>query len=519
VIAQGATTGIALRLSNRGSFDHMDVELPLTGGGSAFYQPNISVTIADSTIVADQLMAPGANASDDILRNLRMHAGSTGFQVTLNNAGASDAMTLDNVQIQIDSMSPALAIFAGSAAARVNASHVTITGNGSATSQGVLASTSSSPSSTINLANSIITNVGHPLVVSHSLGVATINVTNSVLSNNAFVNSGGTGSGATNTSASVAIADPHLVDVGGLLYPRFDSPAIDRGDPAKTTVTTDLVGQPRAVDGNGDGTAPPDAGVIEYQRRPPTATATAVGPFVLGTPTAFQGTADDLDPGDSVTTAWAFSDGTAATALAPAHTFDLAGPFTATLTATDSAGLTATAQATGTIAPRPPATSTSTLPVTPPPTDTTKPVVSGARFDPKTFRASSANTATSAAAKKKKKAKRPPAGSKLRLSLSEAASATITVAARHSGRLTESGKTSTCRAKSKANRKGRSCTYYTTKATLKRAGLAQGANAIAFTGRIGNHALAAGAYRGTITPKDAAGNTGTAVAATFTIAH
>ena len=208
-------------------------------------------------------------------------------------------------------------------------------------------------------------------------------------------------SGVLSTTATVAIADPRLV-MSAACSTRCSTPRPSTAPTRRRLPSPPTLSARRARStATEHGTAPPDAGVIEYQRRPPTATATAVGPFVLGTPTAFQGTADDLDPGDSVTTAWAFSDGTAATALAPAHTFDLAGPFTATLTATDSAGLTATAQATGTIAPRPPATSTSTLPVTPPPTDTTKPVVSGARFDPKTFRASSANTATSAAAKKK----------------------------------------------------------------------------------------------------------------------
>ena len=244
-------------------------------------------------------------------------------------------------------------------------------------------------------------------------------------------------------------------------------------------------------------------------------TASVVGPFTLGVPTAFGSTATDPDPGDALTGAWTFSDGGSASGFAPSHTFPAVGPFGATFTATDPTGLSAETEVAGQIAAPvvvpPPGNTTK-------PADTTKPVISGTRFDPKTFRVSAANTATSAAAKRKK-TKRPPAGSKLRLSLLEPASATITIAAKRKGRVTKSGRKSTCKAKSKANRAGRSCTYYTTKATLKRAHLVQGANAITFTGRISHRALAAGAYRATITPKDAAGNTGKAVTATFTIAR
>src|SRR5262249_4709151 len=48
-VAQGAMSGTALRMANRGTFDHMNIALPLTGGASALSQPNVSGTVAGTT--------------------------------------------------------------------------------------------------------------------------------------------------------------------------------------------------------------------------------------------------------------------------------------------------------------------------------------------------------------------------------------------------------------------------------------------------------------------------------------
>ncbi len=503
MVAQGAMTGTALRLSNRGTFDHMDIEMPLTGGAAGVYQPNGNVTITDSTIVADKLWSGSSTGSDDVLRNLRLHGNTTGLSFQLTNTGVSDATTADNIQIRMDSAAPAVAMSAPFATAgRFTASHLTILGNGGGASIGVRAATPSSPPLTINLANSIVTGVATPLAVVHTTGTATINATASVFSSNAYTNTGSGGSGAINTTASVAIGDPLLVDQGGLLYTRFDSPAIDRADPAKTTVGTDLLGQPRSVTGHPGGGVIPDAGAIEYQHRPPIAAATVAGPFTVGTPLAFTGGATDPDPGDVVTpTGWTFSDGTTATGATASHAFSAVGAFGGTFTVTDSTGLIGAALASGLI------------PVV---VDKTKPVITKAAFSPKTFRASTTNNTATTAAKKKK---RPPIGSTLHFTLSEPASASIVVALKRTGRTQKAGKQSSCKAPSKTNRKGHACTLLTAKQTLTRAKLVKGANAIAFSGRFHGRALPAGSYQAAITPKDRARNTGKAVTAAFTISR
>ena len=509
IVAQGAMSGVALRLSNRGTFDNMDIEMPLTGGASGVYQPNGSLTITDSTIVADNLWGAGSTGSDDVLRNLRLHGNTTGLATQLTNTGVSDAMTADNIQIRMDGPAPAFALTAPfGSPGRFNASHVTIIGNNDPNSIGVRASAPSSPPMAITLANSIITGVAHPLAVVHTTGTATITATSSVFSNSGYTNTGSSGSGVLNTNATDVIADPRLIDSGGVLHPLFNSPAVDHGDLAKTAVATDLIGTARTVDGDGNGVGLPDSGAVEYQHRAPVVTAAVSGALFVGSELAFTGTATDPDPGDTVTVGWNFSDATSALGLTPTHTFATAGPFGGTLLATDSTGLITSAAATGTLADQ----------TVTPPGDSTDPIVALARFDPKTFRASkTANTATSAAAKKKPK--RPPVGSKLRFTLSEPASVTIVVAAQLRGRMTKTGARSSCKAPSKANRKGHACTFFTTKKTLTRKSLPKGAGTLPFSGRFANKALSPGAYRVTITPKDPAGNAGAAAAVPFTIAR
>jgi virginiamycin B lyase len=125
----------------------------------------------------------------------------------------------------------------------------------------------------------------------------------------------------------------------------------------------------------------------------------------------------------------------------------------------------------------------------------------------KRFRVASGATPVSLA----RKAKR---GSAFKFSLSEPAQVSITIARPEKGRRVGGS----CRKPTRSNRKRRRCTRYVSKGTLRRRGL-QGANRVAFTGRIGKRKLAAGRYRARATAKDAAGNTSKASSAFFTIAR
>jgi hypothetical protein len=145
------------------------------------------------------------------------------------------------------------------------------------------------------------------------------------------------------TPGFVSGTDAHL---------RFDSPLVDQGSPAVATPagTTDLDGDPRLVDGDGNGAAVRDVGAYEYQRRPPDAGANAPDTAALGQPVTFDASASfDPDPGDSLSYGWSFGDGANAATAVASHAFASTGVHTATVNVTDSTGLITTAQVTVTI--------------------------------------------------------------------------------------------------------------------------------------------------------------------------
>ena len=134
--------------------------------------------------------------------------------------------------------------------------------------------------------------------------------------------------------------------------------------------------------------------------------------------------------------------------------------------------------------------------------------LTGAAFNPRTFRVASAATPTSARTRRS-----IPKGSVLTYSLSEPSTVTVVIAQPLPGR--KVGKS--CKAPTRSNRRRRRCTRYVTVGTLTRRSL-QGPNRVSFTGRIGRRALAPSSYRATLTAKDAAGNISKPSTASFTIA-
>jgi hypothetical protein len=160
---------------------------------------------------------------------------------------------------------------------------------------------------------------------------------------------------------------PGFVNSGAGQYQlAYNSPLIDIGDPLpleSNESTTDLAGNPRLIDGDGDGDAAgtdsvQDIGAYEYQRAAPTAvahqssTTAAAGQAV----TFDGGGSSDPDPGDTLTYAWHFDDGASAATQVASHAFATPGNHVATLTVTDPTGLTGSASVTVAV-PAPPGSS------------------------------------------------------------------------------------------------------------------------------------------------------------------
>jgi PKD repeat protein len=265
-------------------------------------------------------------------------------------------------------------------------------------------------------------------------------------------------------------ADPLFVGLPSLEYLlRFSSPLVDRGLTSLVSPnesTTDLNGDPRVVDGNGDGTATRDVGAFEYQRRAPAVTTSAAPKTAeIGQAVAFSGSAIEGDPAESVNSfAWRFDDGATATGPTASHAFRTAGAHTATLSATDSAGVVGTGTATITVLARPSVRSLS--------------------LSPTTFRAAAKGGSAVAAA-------RIPVGTKVRVGVTRRTAVKFTVQRRSSGRRSKGGR---CVKTTKRNRRAKRCTrYVAVRGSFTRAAGAK--STFKFTGRLNGRRLSPGRYR------------------------
>lgn len=176
---------------------------------------------------------------------------------------------------------------------------------------------------------------------------------------------------------------------------------------------------------------------------------------------------------------WTFGDGGGAEGSAVAHTFAAPGTYTVTFTATDAVGNTGSATRAVTVTAPPGSGGLGPGPnaVTP------RPVLRSFRVSPSRFAVGAKATALSAAT-------RAPRGTKVRFDVSAAGSLRITIARLLPGR--RSG--ARCVKPTRKLRTRKRCTRAVAKGTLTRK-VTAGTGTIAFSGRLGRKALAAGRYR------------------------
>jgi PKD repeat protein len=313
-------------------------------------------TVRDCVIVAsrgiDSAVGGGATATLHRNRIAALQAGLFNYygDVDVDNTlidlrgGSGNAIYMDTVDATLDTNT-------------VDATELTIR-NGDASSAGVR-QTNFDPNSvqTINLRDSIIWDVGHPIVqmtpaMSSTYTVNSFNMDYDQADNLPLA--GSLVAGQVRTETTINTVDPGFLNpvsgangLSGDYRLAFDSLMIDKDNLPINPGETDIRGLERIVDGAEpfDG-AKRDLGAYEYQHVAPTAVANATpSAAVPGQSINFSGSGSSDIDGDALTYAWSFDDGGSATGAAVSHAFSAAGTHSATLTVTDPTGLANAASA------------------------------------------------------------------------------------------------------------------------------------------------------------------------------
>ena len=142
--------------------------------------------------------------------------------------------------------------------------------------------------------------------------------------------------------------DPRFTDPSAGEYTLHrGSPVIDHGDPAVPRAgdathpadsTTDLAGNPRRSDGNGDHAPVADIGAYEYTNHPPVAVIHGPVSAMVGRAVRFSGMSSHDPDRDPMRYLWRFGDGNQSRAPNPSHTYFKPGSYTVRLVVSDPLG-------------------------------------------------------------------------------------------------------------------------------------------------------------------------------------
>lgn len=254
-----------------GSFTNGTIDLPQTAtigasmGGAG--------TIADSTITAQSgIDASNNSAPSPVISRVVIHVVNRGIYLD------GGTVNIDDTLVDLGSGMSAVGLDANNSNPGVlpktlNARHVTIVGGGanSIGARALATAPGAAQTSTLNLSDSIIAGPVTSIYRGASNGVAGTSVANVTTDHSnydsaAMTSSNGShGSGTITEVAPTNLAPGFAAPGSGDYSLAATSALIDAGNPAAGGPVTDLAGEARVVDGDGDGSVVRDIGAYEFQ--------------------------------------------------------------------------------------------------------------------------------------------------------------------------------------------------------------------------------------------------------------
>jgi hypothetical protein len=278
VTIAGGTGGATGVWTQNTTVDDVTIDLPLDGSSNTgVYRPNGSLTADGLTITAHK----GIDGFGvDAYEHLRVRSDGAGIVL---GSSLSSALTIDDAQIRMSGAGVGLQLgVVGGSPASLTARFLTVHGDGTSGSTGVESHGSNAGSvASLSLEDSIVAGFDHALRCSITgSGQARLLVRWSAFDPSDLVEGC---AAAIDTRTGDIATDPQLQPAAnGDLLPAASSPVIDTGDPLVTAPVpvTDLLGNPRRVDGNDNGTVRVDMGAFEYQYVPASTPHPPVVPVV-----------------------------------------------------------------------------------------------------------------------------------------------------------------------------------------------------------------------------------------------